>query len=89
MPNYGDPGYWDQRYRDQEGTTFDWLEDYEAIEPLINQAVEKIVDEANLQTRENVRILNLGCGNSVLSEELYDRGFKNVYNIDISPVVIE
>jgi hypothetical protein len=45
MPNYGDPAYWDQRYREQEGTTFDWyeftfkyfirLEDYEAIEPLI------------------------------------------------------
>lgn len=33
--------------------------------------------------------MNLGCGNSVLSEELYDRGFKQVFNIDISPVVIE
>jgi hypothetical protein len=26
MPNYGDPAYWDQRYREQEGTTFDWYE---------------------------------------------------------------
>ena len=25
----------------------------------------------------------------MLSEELYDRGYKNVYSIDISPVVIE
>ena len=25
----------------------------------------------------------------MLSEELYDKGFKNVFNIDISPVVIE
>ena len=24
-----------------------------------------------------------------MAEELYDKGFKNVYNIDISPVVIE
>ena len=36
-----------------------------------------------------MKILNLGCGNSLLAEELYDKGFKNVYNIDISPVVIE
>lgn len=36
-----------------------------------------------------MRILNLGCGNSTLSEELYDIGFTNVYNVDISPVVIE
>ena len=89
MPNYGDPGYWDQRYRDQEGTTFDWLEDYETIEPLIKQAIEKLLDEGNPLALEHIKILNLGCGNSILSEELYDRGFKNVYNIDISPVVIE
>lgn len=26
MPNYGDPKYWDKRYRDQEDTTFDWYQ---------------------------------------------------------------
>ena len=36
-----------------------------------------------------MQVLNLGCGNSVLSEGLYDKGFKNIINIDISPVVIE
>jgi EEF1A lysine methyltransferase 4 len=30
----------------------------------------------------------LGCGNSIISEELYDRGFKCVYNNDISSEVI-
>ena len=39
--------------------------------------------------KEKLLILNLGCGNSILSEELYDKGFKNIYNIDISPIVIE
>jgi hypothetical protein len=51
MPNYGDPSYWDQRYRDQEGITFDWyvsfqslfrLEDYDAIEPLIDDVLLKM-----------------------------------------------
>ena len=30
----------------------------------------------------------MGCGNSIISEELYDRGFKCVYNNDISSEVI-
>lgn len=34
-------------------------------------------------------ILQLGCGNSILQEEMYDVGYKNITNIDISPIVIE
>lgn len=34
-------------------------------------------------------ILVLGCGNSRLSEELFDEGYTNITNIDISMVVIE
>ena len=34
------------------------------------------------------RILVLGCGNAEFSEDLYDAGFKNQLNIDISSVVI-
>jgi ubiquinone/menaquinone biosynthesis C-methylase UbiE len=30
----------------------------------------------------------LGCGNANFSEDLYEAGFENVWNIDISPVVI-
>jgi hypothetical protein len=31
----------------------------------------------------------LGCGNSDLSAQLYDAGFKNITNVDYSAVVIE
>lgn len=31
----------------------------------------------------------LGCGNSELSQKMYDDGFENIVNIDISDVVIE
>eukprot|EP00347_Sterkiella_histriomuscorum_P015715 403355957 len=91
MPNYGDPGYWDQRYKEQDGTVFDWLEDYEAIEPLLEDLFVNRDDysESNTSWRANIKILNLGCGNSILSEEMYDKGYHQIYNIDISPVVIE
>ena len=43
--------------------------------------------------RENAghfNILNLGCGNSILPEEMYDvDGYTEITNIDISPVCIQ
>lgn len=34
-------------------------------------------------------ILMLGCGNSKLSEQMYEDGYTNILNVDISPTVIE
>ncbi len=67
------------------------LEDYEAIEPLLEEIFRHLPDysETEDEWKSKVKILNLGCGNSILAEEMYDRGFKNIYNIDISPIVIE
>ena len=82
MPNYGDPAYWDQRYRDQQGKTFDWLEDFDALKPYIQ----------GLSISSDAKVIVLGCGNAEFSEDLYDDpdlGIKDVVNIDISPVVIE
>ena len=78
MPNYGDPKYWEDRYKDQKGS-FDWLEDYNSLKPTIQKL--------NLP-KENSRILNLGCGNSPFCENMYDDGFHNIDNIDISNNVI-
>jgi 2-polyprenyl-3-methyl-5-hydroxy-6-metoxy-1,4-benzoquinol methylase len=79
MPNYGDPKYWDERYKSELESTFDWLEDYETLKSLFLGL--------NLNKSE-VKVLVLGCGNSKLSEEMYDDGFCNIYNIDISDYVI-
>jgi ubiquinone/menaquinone biosynthesis C-methylase UbiE len=35
------------------------------------------------------RILMVGCGNSKLSQQMYEAGYKKIVNIDISPSVIE
>lgn len=58
------------------------LEDYESLQPLIEQACGDSV-------KGDMRILNLGCGNSILPEEMFDDGFANIFNIDISQTVIE
>ncbi len=80
MPNYGDHKYWEDRYKAQQDTTFDWLEDYETLKPLI--------DDINLD-KENSKTLVLGCGNAEFSEYMYKDGYKNIYNIDIANNVIE
>lgn len=77
MPNYGEPTYWDHRYKTQKGKTFDWLEDYSSLRPVLG----------NLVGRDH-SILHLGCGNAELSEEMYDDGYRNSVNIDISNICI-
>ena len=78
MPNYGNPSYWDDRYQQGEGSMFDWLEDYNALSKLLSNYIAR-----------DSKILILGCGNANFSEDLYDAGYKLVWNIDISSVVIE
>lgn len=77
MPNYGDPKYWDKRYKNCEGTLFDWLEDYSSLKSFLSQFVSP-----------DAKVLILGCGNAKFSEDMYDDGYHHLYNIDISSVVI-
>jgi hypothetical protein len=37
MPNYGDANYWDDRYRTQKNTTFDWLEGWDDLKEIIEK----------------------------------------------------
>ena len=36
-----------------------------------------------------MRVMQVGCGNSTLTEEMYEDGYKNIWNIDLSRVVID
>ena len=38
--------------------------------------------------RKDIRILNIGCGKSLLSEEMYKGGYQNILNVDYSETVI-
>ena len=80
MPDYGDPNYWDDRYeKSGKDNTFDWLESYQSLSGVLEQFLGE----------KDSRILILGCGNAEFSEDLYDAGYENVVNIDISSVCIE
>jgi 2-polyprenyl-3-methyl-5-hydroxy-6-metoxy-1,4-benzoquinol methylase len=68
--------YWDERFAEEDN--FEWCKSYCDFKHLMIQHV-----------RKNDRILMLGCGTSRLSEDLYLDGYKNIVNIDYSPVVIE
>jgi ubiquinone/menaquinone biosynthesis C-methylase UbiE len=81
MPNYGDPKYWENRYKNSK-STFDWLEDYNSLKSIISDLIPE-------ENKKYSTILNLGCGNSLLCEEMYDDGYKNIINIDLSETVIK
>ena len=77
MAQYGKPAYWDERYT-KDPEPFDWYQRYSGLKDLVGQYM-----------KADDHILMLGCGNSRLSEEMYDEGFKSIANIDISKVVID
>lgn len=82
MPDYGNPSYWDERYAAKgEGPCFDWYQDWSVLEPLLAPFL-KPDDPLSFE------ILIPGCGNSHLGADLYQRGFMNITNIDISSVVV-
>ncbi len=63
-------------HRDPE--PFDWYQRYAALKDLIGQYVRK--DDG---------VLMAGCGNSKLSEDMYEDGYTHITNVDISRVVVD
>ena len=63
---FGDPNYWDQEYILKQ-ENFDWLVGWEHIKFMIEEKVTG--------NKSDCKIMNLGCGNSILCEEMYDQGY--------------
>mmetsp|Transcript_26832 Transcript_26832/g.30890 ORF Transcript_26832/g.30890 Transcript_26832/m.30890 type:complete len:246 (+) Transcript_26832:174-911(+) len=79
FPDYGSAAYWNARYREEQTDSYDWLQPWETIKPIV---LPRLYDNTDAE------ILVVGCGNSLLSTELYKEGYHNITNIDISDVVI-
>lgn len=45
--------------------------------------------DVNFPKRKDMKILNVGCGNSLLGEGLLKKKFNNIVNVDYSPVLIK
>ncbi|GBE89613.1 S-adenosyl-L-methionine-dependent methyltransferase [Sparassis latifolia] len=77
---YGSKEYWDQRYsQESDDASFDWFKSYDDVADIMRSIIPN----------KDARILMLGCGNSKLSEEMYDDGYKNIVNTDYSGILIE
>lgn len=77
-PEYASSTYWDRRYEDLQGQeTYEWYLEYGRCRDFLRNLFE-------LESR----ILMVGCGNSTLSEDMYDDGFKTITSFDISQSVI-
>jgi hypothetical protein len=49
MPNYGEIAYWNKRYKEQAGTTYDWLLNYEHFRDIVKNALLRPKLEAFLK----------------------------------------
>jgi len=69
--------YWESFFAKRE-KAFEWYGEYGDICHLLDKYC-KYTD----------KILMSGCGNSNLSEEMFNVGFRNIVNVDISDVVVK
>ena len=79
MQDYGNSSYWDERYAASSGEVFDWHQSYKELKPQLLPF---------LSADPEFEILIPGCGSSSLGADLYDEGYLNITNIDMSSVVI-
>ncbi|XP_032688965.1 eEF1A lysine and N-terminal methyltransferase homolog [Odontomachus brunneus] len=70
--------YWNTFFKKRGKKAFEWYGEYPELCEIFLKYI-KIKDD----------ILIVGCGNSTLSMSLYDVGYRNIINIDISHIVIK
>ena len=68
--------YWDEFFR-KRTNAFEWYGQYNELCGVLDK-----------YCKLKEKLLMIGCGNSQLSEDLYDVGYRHLINIDISEVVI-
>ncbi|XP_058610804.1 eEF1A lysine and N-terminal methyltransferase isoform X2 [Onychostoma macrolepis] len=69
--------YWERFFRKRGEKAFEWYGDYNSLCGVLHKYI-----------KHRDKVLVVGCGNSELSEQLYDVGYHQLTNIDISETVV-
>ncbi|PRP78675.1 Endothelin-converting enzyme 2 [Planoprotostelium fungivorum] len=69
---YATQQYWEDRYK-AEPEPFDWFKEW----PELKEVLSKYINHSE-------SVLMAGCGNSKLSEQMYEDGYHSILNIDFS-----
>ncbi|XP_069497342.1 eEF1A lysine and N-terminal methyltransferase isoform X2 [Ambystoma mexicanum] len=70
--------YWERFFRRRGPRSFEWYGGYTELCGVLHKYI-----------KPRDKVLVIGCGNSELSEQMYDVGYEDLVNIDISEVVIK
>ncbi|XP_026542706.1 methyltransferase-like protein 13 [Notechis scutatus] len=70
--------YWDRFFRKRGERAFEWYGEWSGLGPTLGRY---------LRLRDS--ILVVGCGNSELSEQLYDEGYHDIISVDINERVVK
>lgn len=81
---FADPAFWETRYQASK-EAFEWYLGWENLKEVL---LPLLVPEGEPESRE-AEILVLGCGTSLVSQELYAEGFNNVTNVDRCEFVVQ
>ncbi|XP_042562006.1 eEF1A lysine and N-terminal methyltransferase [Clupea harengus] len=69
--------YWERFFRKRGDKAFEWYGDYHSLCGVLHKYI-----------KPRDQVLVVGCGNSELSEQLYDVGYQQLTNIDTSETVV-
>ncbi|XP_068621193.1 eEF1A lysine and N-terminal methyltransferase homolog [Battus philenor] len=75
---FSEKDYWNRFFKKRGNKAFEWYGEY-----------LELCGHLHKYLKQKDAILITGCGNSSLSADLYDVGFTNITNIDVSEVVIK
>lgn len=75
--DFHSPQYWEKFFKKRGSKAFEWYGEYPELCGVLHKYI-----------KPQDKVLVVGCGNSVISENLYDVGYHGITNIDISDIVI-